>query len=43
MARITLFICYDWIDSWSFSEIFPSLRTEAVEDKDVTFNQIEGS
>jgi hypothetical protein len=32
-----------WITSWNFSEILPSLRTEAVEDKDVTFNQIKGS
>ena len=32
-----------WIDSWNFIEILPSLRTEAVEDRDVTFNQIKGS
>ena len=31
------------IDSWNFSEILPSLRTEAVEDRDVTFDQIQGS
>ena len=28
---------YFLIDSWNFSEILPSLRTEAVEDRDVTF------
>ena len=31
------------INSLNFSEILPSLRTEAVEDRDVTFNQIKGS
>ena len=31
------------IFSWNFSEILPSLRTEAVEDRDVTFDQIQGS
>ena len=34
---------YFLIDSWNFSEILLSLRTEAVEDRDVTFNQINGS
>ena len=46
VARITLFRCFEFfflIDSWNFSEILPSLRTEAVEDRDVTFNQIKGS
>ena len=48
VARITLFRCFEkrfffWLDSWNFSEILPSLRTEAVEDKDVNFNQIKGS
>ena len=47
VARITLFRCFEkkifWIDLWNFSEILPSLRTEAVEDRDVTFNQIKGS
>ena len=45
VARITLFRCFDFFlkDSWNFSEILPSLRTEAVEDRDVTFNQIKGS
>ena len=46
-ARITLFWCFEknvfWINSWNFSEILHSLRTEAVEDRDVTFNQIKGS
>ena len=32
-----------WIHCWNFSEILPSLRTEAVEDRNVTFNQIKGS
>ena len=32
-----------WINFWNLSEILHSLRTEAVEDRDVTFNQIEGS
>ena len=31
------------INSWNFSEILHSLRTETVEDRDVTFNQIKGS
>ena len=31
------------MDSGNFSEILLSLRTEAVEDKDVTFDQIQGS
>ena len=47
VARITLFRCFEkkkfWINSWNFIEILPSLRTEAVEDRDVTFNQIKGS
>jgi hypothetical protein len=29
--------------SWNFSEILPSFRIEAVEDRDVIFNQIKGS
>jgi hypothetical protein len=32
-----------WKNSWNFSEILHSLRTEAVEDRDVTFDQIKGS
>ena len=47
VARITLFrwgfFWFFLIDSWNFIEILPSLRTEAVEDRDVTFNQIKGS
>ena len=43
----SLFRCFEkinfWINSWNFSEILHSLRTEAVEDRDVTFNQIKGS
>ena len=31
------------IDSWNFSEILHSLKTEAVDYNDVTFNQIKGS
>ena len=31
------------IDSWNFSEILTFLSTEAVEDRDVTFNQIKES
>ena len=46
-ARITNFDVLKkkifWINSWNFSEILHSLRTEAVEDRDVTFNQIKGS
>ena len=46
-ARITNFDVlkknFFWINSWNFSEILHSLRTEAVEDRDVTFNQIKGS
>ena len=34
---------YFLVDFWNFSEILPSLKTEAVEDRDVTFNQIKGS
>ena len=33
---------FEWNDVVS-GEIQPSLRTEAVEDRDVTFNQIQGS
>ena len=48
VARITLFRCFEkkkkkLINSWNFIEILPSLRTEAVEDRDVTLNQIKGS
>ena len=45
VARITLFRYFDFflINSWNFIEILPSLRTEAVEDRDVTFDQIQGS
>ncbi len=47
LARITLFWCYEkknfLTPSWNYSEILPSLRTEAVEDRDVSFNQIKGS
>ena len=47
VARITLFRCFEkenfFNNSWNFSEILPSLRTEAVEDRDVTFIQIKGS
>jgi hypothetical protein len=32
----------EWNDGIS-SEILPSFRTEAVEDRDVIFNQIQGS
>ena len=48
MARITLFWCFEkkknseQNDGIS-SEILPSFRTEAVEDRDVIFNQIQGS
>ena len=46
-TKITLFWCFEkiffLIDSWNFSEILPSLRTEAVEDRDVTFHQIKES
>ena len=34
---------YFLVGFWNFSEILPSLKTEAVEDRDVTFNQIKGS
>ena len=34
---------YFLIDTWNFSEILPSFKTEAVEDRDLTFNQIKGS
>ena len=34
---------FDVLKENNFSEILPSLRTEAVEDRDVTFNQIKGS
>ena len=48
VAKITLFRCFEkkkffWIFSWNFNEILLSLITEAVEDKDVTFDQIQGS
>ena len=45
VARITLPRYFDFflINSWNFIEILPSLRTEAVEDRDVTFDQIQGS
>ena len=48
MAKITLFWCFEkkiffeQNDEIS-SEILPSFRTEAVEDRDVIFNQIQGS
>ena len=31
------------INSWNFNEVLSSLRTEALEERDVTFNQIKGS
>jgi hypothetical protein len=34
---------YFLVDFWNFSEILPSLKTEAVEDRDVTFDQSKGS
>ena len=34
---------FSLIHYWKFSEILASLRTEAVEDRDVTFNQNKGS
>ena len=45
MARITLFKCFEiffLIDARNFCEILPSQRTEAVEDRDVTFNHLLG-
>ena len=47
MAKMTLFWCFEknipkQNDRIS-SEILPSFRTEAVEDRDVIFNQIQGS
>ena len=47
MARITLFWCFEKKNSEQndgiSSEILPSFRTEAVEDRDVIFNQIQVS
>ena len=49
VARITLYYLdvlkkkNFLINSWNFIEILPSLRTDAVEDRDVTFDQIKGS
>ena len=48
MAKMILFLCFEkkniseQNDGIS-SEILPSFRTEAVEDRDVIFNQIQGS
>ena len=47
MARITLFWFFEKKNSEQndgiSSEILPSFRTEAVEDRDIIFNQIQGS
>ena len=48
MAKVSLFCCFE--KQFSFeqndeisSEILQSFRTEVVEDKDVTFDKIQGS
>ena len=47
MAKITLFWCFEKKNSEQndgiSNEILPSFRTEAVEDRDVIFNQIQES
>ena len=48
MARITLFWCFEKKhisekNDGIWSKILPSFRTEAVEDRDVIFNQIQVS
>ena len=48
MAKITLFWCFEKKNFFEqnvgiSSKILPSFRTEAVEDRDVIFNQIQGS
>ena len=48
MARNTFFCCFEKKNIFKkndviSSEILPSFRIEAVEDRDVTFDQIQGS